>query len=115
MKPNQKPENDESLCGVLREWVVDTPLPPHFKDQVWQRIARIETQPAPSFWAGLIRLVERALPRPGIAFSYVAALLVLGVAAGSLTAQIKSRQLNSTLSTRYVQSLDPYRMPTLQP
>jgi hypothetical protein len=115
MKTNQAPDNDERLRTVLNEWVVDAPLPPRFQDQVWQRIARAEVPSGSSFWAGLVRLVEVVLPRPGIAFSYVAALLVLGVAAGSVTAQIRSSHLDATLSARYVQSVDPYRMDASQP
>jgi hypothetical protein len=109
MKPNQEPDHNERLRAVLREWVVNTPLPPRFQDQVWQRITRAEGRSESSFWAGLVRLVAVVLPRPKIAFSYVAALLVVGVAAGSVTAQIKSSHLDATLRARYVQSVDPYR------
>jgi hypothetical protein len=109
MKPNQKPDNDEHLRGVLREWVVDAPLPPHFQEQVWQRIARAETRSALTAGAWLWRLVEVVLPRPGFAFAYLSVLLVFGVAAGSVAAQIKTSRLNSELSLRYVQLIDPYR------
>jgi len=115
MKPNQNPDSDERLRKVLREWVVDTPLPPRFQDQVWKRIARAEAPSESSFWSKLARLVEVVLPRPRIAFSYVAALLVLGVTAGSVTAQIKSSQLDATLRARYVQAVDPYRTDSPQP
>jgi hypothetical protein len=115
MKPIQTPDNDEHLRAVLRGWVVDTPLPPRFQDQVWQRIARAEVRPESGFWTGLIRLVEVALPRPKIALSYVSTLLVLGVAAGSMAAQVRSSHVNADLSARYVQSLDPYRADTSQP
>lgn len=45
----------------------------------------------------------------------MAALLFLGVAAGSLAAQARSSQLNAALSERYVQSIDPYRAGIPQP
>jgi hypothetical protein len=115
MTPNQNPDSDERLRKVLREWVVDAPLPPRFQEQVWKRIARAEAPSESLFWTGLARLVEVVLPRPKIAFSYVAALLVLGVTAGSVTAQIKSSQLDATLRARYVQAVDPYRADSLQP
>ena len=115
MKPNQTPEDDQSLRQVLREWTVDTPLPPRFQEQVWRRITRAETQPAPTPWAWLYRWVEVFLPRPQFAFSYVAALLVLGVAAGSLAAQATTRRLNADLGLRYVQSLDPFHADTSPP
>ena len=115
MKPNQTPEGGDSLRQVLRQWTVDTPLPPRFQEQVWQRIARLETQPAPSLRASFSRWVEVLLPRPKFAFTYVALLLVLGVAAGSLAAQARSRHLDADLGLRYVQSLDPYRADVLNP
>src|SRR5512136_543895 len=108
MKPNQPREDDESLRRVLRQWTVDAPLPPRFQEQVWERIARAEVQPAPTLWASLSRWLEVALPRPRFAFSYVAALLVVGVAAGSLAAQARTSRLETDLSVRYVQSVDPY-------
>ncbi len=115
MEPNHKFENDEGLSQVLRQWTVDTPLPPRFHEEVWQRIARAETRPESTFWAGLSRLVEVLLPRPRVAFSYVALLLALGIAAGSLAAQSRTRRLDADLSLRYVQSVDPYRSDTLHP
>jgi hypothetical protein len=115
MKPIQTTDNDDHLRAVLRGWVVDHPLPPRFQDKVWQRIARTEVRPESGFWIGLIRLVEVALPRPKIALSYVATLLLLGVAAGSMTAQVRSSHVDADLSARYVQSLDPYRADTSQP
>jgi hypothetical protein len=65
--------------------------------------------------SGLARLVEVVLPRPKVAFAYVAVLLILGVTAGSVTAQIKSSQLDATLKARYVQAVDPYRADSPQP
>jgi hypothetical protein len=115
MKPNQNPDGDERLRKVLREWVVDAPLPPHFQDQVWKRIARAEAPSESLLWTRLARLVEVVLPRRKVAFSYVAALLVLGVTAGSVTAQIKNSQLDATLRARYVQAVDPYRADSPQP
>lgn len=116
MKPNQQSENnEEQLRSVLREWVVETPLPPRFQEQVWHRIEEAETPLGTGFWAGVSRLIDVVLPRPKIAFSYIAALLLLGVAAGSVAGQIKSSHLNATLSERYVQSIDPYRAEIPQP
>lgn len=109
MNPNQIPDDDQALLQVLRQWTVDAPLPLRFQEQVWQRIARAEAQPAPSLWASITRLVEVLVPRPKFAFSYVAALFVLGVAAGSLVAQARTRRLDADLGSRYIQSLDPYR------
>ncbi len=111
MSANQRPENDEALNQVLRQWEVEAPLPRRFQEQVWQRIARAEAEPAvsPGPWAELWRLLGVVLLRPRFAFAYVAVLLAVGVAAGSWAAQVKASRIDSDLSLRYVQSIDPYR------
>jgi hypothetical protein len=110
MKPNkQAPENDEHLRALLREWVVDAPLPPRFQEQVWQRIQRADARPKTALWPALLRLADVLLPRPKLAFAYAAVLLAVGVAAGSWTAQIQSSRLDTALGLRYVQSVDPYK------
>ena len=38
------PENDRGLSEELRRWTVTTPLPPRFREGVWQRIASAETE-----------------------------------------------------------------------
>ncbi len=108
-------EKDEQLHSVLREWVLDSPLPPRFQEQVWHRIERGEPRLAAGFWGGFSRWLEVVLPRPKLAFLFVSVLLVLGVAAGSIAAQVRNNQLDSELSHRYVQSLDPYRAEVPQP
>lgn len=109
MKPNQDFESDERLRALLRSWVLDTPLPPRFQERVWQRIERADLQPDSPFWAGLLRLVEVALPRPKVAFAYVTVLLALGLTAGALAAQAKTTHTDAALGLRYVQSVDPYK------
>jgi hypothetical protein len=108
MKPNEPPEPDEPLRQVLRQWAVDTPLPPRFQEQVWQRIAWAEAPPAATVWGRFVRAIEVSLPRPQVAFSYLAALMVLGVAAGAWAAQIKTHRLAADLGWRYVQTIDPF-------
>ncbi len=115
MKPNSKPEDKESLDKLMQEWQVDMPLPPRFQEQVWQRIARSEAQPEPSFRGWFTRWLELVLPRPKTAVAYVAALLVLGMAAGTVAAQVKSTHVEANLSARYVQSVNPYQAEVTQP
>jgi hypothetical protein len=115
MKPNQEPEGEEGLDRVLRQWTLEAPLPARFQEQVWRRIAREETQPRLTFRAGLLRRVEAVLLRPKIALSYVATVLVLGVAAGGVAAQIKTSHLDASLRARYVQSVNPYPVEASQP
>ncbi len=110
MKANQTPEDDRALRQVLREWKVEAPLPPRFQEEVWRRIGRAESRAeVPSIGAGLTALVGSLLARPRFAFSYVTALLVVGVVAGSFAAQAATKRMNADLGVRYVQSLDPYR------
>ena len=108
MKPNQDPEADARLRTLLRSWVVDTPLPPRFKENVWRRIERADLQPESPFWAGLLRLIEVSLPRPRVALAYVSLLLAVGLTAGAWAAQVKTSHTESSLGLRYVQSVDPY-------
>ena len=115
MKTNQEPGRSDAFNQVLSEWKVAAPLPPRFQEQVWQRIAKAERsaeQPAAGsvFW----RLLTVVLPRPGFAYAYLAALLVFGMAAGSWAAQVKASHMDSQLSLRYVQAIDPYRGDTSQ-
>jgi hypothetical protein len=109
MKPENPTSPDGMLDETLREWQVESALPPRFQEQVWQRIARTPTAPELSLGAGLLRLFEIVLPRPKVAFSYIAILLVLGMAAGSWAAQARSHRLTTTLGQRYVQSIDPFQ------
>ena len=92
----------------MRSWVVNSPLPSRFQHQVWERITRAEAGPERGFWAAFVNAVEVALPRPKLALSYLASLLILGVAAGSVLAQIRANHLDASLRDRYVQSIDPY-------
>lgn len=108
MSTKQNPDKDDALDKVLRQWRVEAPLPPGFQEQVWRRIARAEQQEEPALWTMLNRLIE-VLPRPKVALVYLAVFLAFGVAAGSLTAQARSNRMESALSLRYVQSIDPYR------
>jgi len=112
MNPNPGPENDESLRKVLRQWAVDAPLPPRFQEQVWRRIARAEAKPEQGFWTNLAKQVEALVPRPRFALAYLSVFLVLGVTAGAVAAQLKTSKLDSELSQRYVQSIDPYKADT---
>lgn len=107
MKPHPDPESDERLRTLLRSWVVDTPLPPRFQEQVWRRIERLEAQP--TLWTLLRSTLLTSLPRPKVAFAYVSVLLALGVTAGAWAAQVKTSRTEADLGSRYVQAIDPYK------
>jgi hypothetical protein len=108
MKLNLKPGPAEPLDTVLRQWTVDTPLPPRFQEQVWRRIRRRETGRASALRASMQRWLEAVLPRPKIALAYLSALMIFGVAAGSVTAQIRTSHVEARLGARYLQAVDPY-------
>ena len=99
-------EGDE-LDAILREWVVDSALPPRFEEQVWRRIDRVKAPAIPSLTAWL----ESLFNRPALAISYVALLLVAGAMTGFLRVKDKSALSEAQWRARYVQSIDPYQMP----
>ena len=96
------------MDGVLRRWVVGTPLPPRFQEQVWRRIERVEATPEVAPQAAWLRFLEFVLPRPKVAGVYLAVLLASGVTAGSWAAQRQNARIVSSLGSRYLQSVDPY-------
>ena len=93
---------------VLRRWTVNTPLPPRFQEQVWRRIQGAETRRASALWGPIQRWLESVLPRPKMALTYVTTLMVFGMAAGSVTAQIRTSRVEASLGARYLQAVDPY-------
>ncbi|RPI96189.1 MAG: hypothetical protein EHM39_11080 [Chloroflexi bacterium] len=109
MKPLTPSEHEEQLTQALRAWGVDVPMPARFQEQVWRRISQAETKAAGSGWAGAIGLLAESLARPKVAYAYVAVLIAFGIAAGAWTAQVERTRLETTLSERYVHSLDPYQ------
>jgi hypothetical protein len=104
------PENEAGLNTLLREWKVETPLPPRFDEQVWQRVASKDDHGVNPLV--LLRdWIARKLMRPAYALSYVTVLVILGLASGLWQAHAASQRTAKSLSTRYVQLVDPYRMP----
>ncbi len=110
MKAQNSSENDAALSKALREWTVESSLPPRFGDQVWRRIAQAEI-PAVNPLLLLREWVAQALLRPSFAMSYAAVLLLAGLTAGFWQGHVKSERTSQALSTRYVQMVDPYQLP----
>jgi hypothetical protein len=107
MKPEDPMENQAPVSNLLREWRVDAPLPPGFQDQVWRRIDRaVPREPA---WLARVRQVVRAMTRPALAVSYLAVLLLAGLATGYIQAKAANARTDDRLSARYVQAVDPYQ------
>jgi hypothetical protein len=103
-------EPNDPLRDTLREWQVSATLPPRFQERVWQRIAGGEASERPGFWRLLQNWLVTRVPRSAAAAGYVAVLLAMGVA-GHWQGHQKKERVDSQLSQRYVQSVDPYQMP----
>lgn len=110
MKTN-KPNDDAPLDALLLEWKVKPSLPPRFNEQVWRRIERAETAPAPSVSLATVfaNWIATMLPRPALATAYVTVLVVIGASVGWSQARQETARVSSDLSARYAQAVDPYQ------
>lgn len=111
MKPENMPQDERPLTGLLREWKVESTLPPRFNEQVWRRIERDEAPAGLNAWALILNRLVQAFARPSLAVSYVTVLLLAGLAGGYLQARAGTEHAYETLSVRYVQMVDPYQSP----
>lgn len=111
MKVEAQIDQDAGLHALLRECKVVATLPPRFHEGVWRRIARQEEEPSAlaTLWTGFARWIDAMLPRPALAVSYMAVLLVIGASAGWAQARQEKARVSGELSSRYVQSVDPYQ------
>lgn len=111
MKTEIVTAEDTRLLALLRECKVAVTLPPRFQEGVWRRIARNEEQLSVLFTlrTKFARWINTMLPRPALAVSYVAVLLVIGASAGWAQARQEKTRVSVELSARYVQSVDPYQ------
>jgi len=110
MKTETPNPDDGRLRQVLREWKVDASLPPRFDEQVWRRVEQSAT-PSMDPLALIRSWMARFFARPAFAFSYTAILLLAGLLAGFWQARTTAHRTSETLGARYVQMVDPYRMP----
>jgi hypothetical protein len=104
MQPSDEREN-----RLLREWTVDAPLPPRFKEGVWHRIRAAGSRGQDPFWRGLLHLLSATFERPKVAYSYASVLLAVGIAAGVWAAQLHANRVESDLGQRYLKSINPYQ------
>jgi len=111
MKTDNSNENDAPLRALLREWQPEASLPPRFQEQVWRRIERAETAPAPpvSLATVFANWIATMLPRPALATAYMAVLLVVGASVGWSRARQETARVTVELSARYAQAVDPYQ------
>jgi hypothetical protein len=106
-----EPLEDKRLSELLTEWKVESSLPPRFQEQVWQRISDAKARKPEAPWTVLMQWIEAVFARPAFAASYVAVLLLAGLGAGLWQAHTHVAQSESNWRERYVQMVDPYRMP----
>jgi hypothetical protein len=111
MNENQPADSDETLSKLLRTWKPEAQLPPRFQEGVWRGIERAESQDSRPLWHRLVARVQAALARPALAASYITVLLFAGLGAGYWRAADLTSHAQSEWRVRYVQSVDPYRMP----
>jgi hypothetical protein len=110
MKPEAPTDDLDGLHSLLRDWEVARPLPAGFGDRVWRRIAQDEASTGAP-WVLLTNWLADKLTRPALAIGYLTVLALAGLVAGSWQARVASEHAAATLSSRYVQMVDPYRMP----
>ena len=75
MKTDKPDEVPKGLSKALREWRVNTPLPPRFSVGVWQRIERREAVIGVTLWTLCQGWLATKVMRPVVALGYVAVLL----------------------------------------
>lgn len=109
MKTNKPDNHEDALREVLKEWRTDAALSPRFQESVWQSIERAQASAAPSMWDAVARWIGTMLPRPALAVSYIALLLVIGGTAGWTQAHQTNARVKSELGERYVHELNPYQ------
>jgi hypothetical protein len=109
MKPENGTAEDRMLDSTLRTWQIQAPLPPRFREQVWQRITREEARAPLAVWQQVAGWISQALARPSLAVGYVTLLLFLGLVAGYWQARAENERSLEDLSSRYVQMIDPYQ------
>ena len=102
------PTADKALQQTLRAWKVNEPLPPRFREHVWQRIAREEAHAPAGLWTNISAWLASAMARPSLAVSYVTLLLLAGLVAGYWQARVDTARASETFGVRYVQMIDPY-------
>jgi hypothetical protein len=110
MRTNNSPGDDAPLDALLQEWQPKPSLPPRFQEQVWRRIERAETAPAPTLTLAQLfaAWLTSRLPRPAMATAYMAVLLVIGAGVGWSQARQETARVTTELGARYAHTVDPY-------
>lgn len=108
MKSNGFNANDDVVSNALRDWKVAATLPPRFNEQVWHRI-EVADEHRHTLWQLVSSRVDALFAKPAMAVAYMGVLTALGLALGLAHAEKKSSEVQTSLSSRYVQAIDPYQ------
>ena len=74
-----KNQSDEPLRAALGEWRVESPLPPRFQEQVWNRIETNHSDVSVALWPFVLDWFKSAVARPAFAVAYASLLLAAGL------------------------------------
>lgn len=107
MKENPNSPEDRQLDSLLHEWHCDAPLPPRFRENVWNRIEAQKPVYSPPLWMLMLEWLKSSFPRPALATAYIMVFLLIGLAGGWAQARHQNARINDRLETRYLQSIDP--------
>lgn len=102
---------DEALDSLLKTWKLDDGPHPGFGSSVWRRIEGRRRPTLTGLWNEWLDTLLAGLARPSMAVACVALLLTLGAAGGWVQARQERDRISETVGVRYVQTVDPYRMP----
>ena len=111
-KSNPDKGGDEALDALLQEWTLDAFPRPGFESAVWRRIERgRKLRPRGlGVWGRWMDTLLAGLSRPSMAAASIVLFLTLGAAGGWARARQERERITETVSARYVQTVDPYRM-----
>ncbi len=106
-----KPSNHDSGAPhseALKAWKVNTPLPAGFERRVWRSVEQAGHSRSSLFSKWLDELVAGFRVHRAFSVCFVALSLVSGIGLGMVEARRSSESAKTSLSQRYVQSIDPY-------
>jgi len=107
-------ETDQQLRKVLQSWEVEASLPPRFKEEVWRRIGQSE-RTHPPLWASFSEWMGLLSTRRTWAGAYIAVVLLIGVAAGLVSAEGYRAEAEKNWQAAYVESVSPLLQAELKP
>ena|ERR1700734_1800344 len=100
-----KPEPEQRLAALLKDWQLQVDLPPRFESEVWRRIAFAQEKRS-DFWS--FEWLFRMTCQPKLAFAIVATAVLLGTGLANWEAQQNYHRDMAVSESRYIHSVDPF-------